>query len=158
GRRGAALYASVLLLSLMVAVLSLSAIQTVGVERRTAQNNVDAVAARQNSLAAVRLALEDIFNDSNWRTRYTHGIETTQVSFGAGTVSWSLWDNTDGNIASGLDDSVEIRGIGRVNGAAWVHSVTVQVVPVEYGPMELQVLVDTSSMTSDVVNSSHFWG
>lgn len=159
GRRsGAALYATVVILSLIVAVLSLAGMHLVGVERRTSQSMIDVANARQYSLAAARLALLDIWNDPSWRGRYSHGVETTHVTFGSGTVSWSLTDTTDNSLSDDADDPVEIRGYGRCGGATWVTSVTVNVVLRDVGPMELQGFPDATSMSNNVVNASHFAG
>lgn len=159
GRRaGAALYATVVILSLIVAVLSVAGMHLVGVERRTSQSMIDVASARQYSLAAARLALVDIWNDSAWRGRYSNGVETTRVTFGSGTVSWSLTDTTDSSLSDDADDSVEIRGYGRCGGAVWVTSVTVNVALREVGPIELQGFADTTSLSNNVINVSHFAG
>lgn len=154
-RTGAALYATVVLLSLVVTVLAIAAMQLVGLERRTSQSVVDVACAREYSLAAARLALLDVFNDTSWRSRYAHGVETTQVAFASGTVSWSLSDTGDTSLSDDGDDSFEVRGYGRCGDAAWVTSVTVQVVPREIGPIELQGYLNASSVSNGVVNSSH---
>lgn len=159
GRRsGAALYATVVILSLIVAVLSLAGMHLVGVERRTSQSMIDVANARQYSLAAVRLALLDLWNDPAWRGRYSNGVETTRVAFGSGTVSWSLTDTSDNSLSDNADDSVEIRGYGRCGGATWVTSVTVNVVLRDVGPIELQGFPDVTSISNNVVSASHFAG
>lgn len=96
-----------------------------------------------NAQAAVELAMRVIEQDVNWRTNYTHGVETTQMNFGNGTLSWKLLDASspsDGNLADDVADPVEIKGIGRVGDALIVERVVVtdQGVGVEEGPLQVK--------------------
>ncbi len=124
-RRGIALYSAVMINSLLVGVLALSALTIVRIERRSSESSREIVAAQLHARAAVDLALQTVRSDPNWRMRYMDGVETKPLSFGEGTVSWKLKDAStppDGNLGNHEDDPVEIQGIGRAGKAIWVHS------------------------------------
>lgn len=156
-RRGAALYTAVLATSLLIALLGLTAIQIAAVERRSSDVITESLVARENARAAVELALQDLWTDSSWRTRYTHNVETTQLPFGGGTVSWRLKDVGDSSLSDDPADSVEVLGIGRFGNAACVHSVTVQPIEREIGPIELRGYLDDSNLSTEVVSTTKWW-
>ena len=124
-RRGIALYSAVMINSLLVGVLALSALTIVRIERRSSESSGEIVTAQMHARAAIDLALQTLRTDPNWRTRYLDGVETNPLRFGTGTVSWKLKDASsppDGNLGNHEDDPVEIQGIGRTGKAVWVHS------------------------------------
>jgi hypothetical protein len=73
--------------------------------------------------AAVEWALIRLTADTNWRTTYTNGVETSAVAFGNGTISFKLLDETDGDLADENADPVRIYGIGRAGAATRIYSV-----------------------------------
>ena len=67
-RHGAALYATVMAVALLVSVMGLAGLMVTGIERRQAESGNDLITARANAESAVELALRVIANDANWRT------------------------------------------------------------------------------------------
>jgi Tfp pilus assembly protein PilX len=127
-RRGSALYIAVLSTALIVSLLGLAGLTIVRIERRQVSTTNDILVARMNAHSAVELALHRIADDPDWRTTYTHGVETTTESLGAnatGTLSWILEDS-DGSLTD-ADTNLRLKGIGRVGSTVQVSSVAVTI-------------------------------
>jgi hypothetical protein len=125
-RRGAALYAMVMITALLCSVLGLAGLTVVRLERQQMQSSTDVLDARQNARSGVELALRVIANDPNWRTNLTNGGESALQSIGAsgtGTVSWMIED-LDLDLTDS-DTELRIHGIGRVGNVVQVSSLQV---------------------------------
>ena len=156
-RRGAAIYMTIVSVSLMVAVLSLAALNLVRVERRTAELSSDMIQARLAALAAAEMAVRDIQNDDSWRTRYTHDVETSSVAIGDARASWKLCDVSDTSLSDNFADGVVIKGIGRHGESVWVESVTLEAVVEEIGPQEFQSYTGALLIGAGQVNSANWY-
>jgi Tfp pilus assembly protein PilX len=123
-RRGMAIYFTVVSTALIVSLLGLTGLTLVRIERKQMAVSNERTAARMNARSAVDLALRVIANDSNWRTTYTNGVETTPQSLHAnasGTLSWILEDS-DGSLTD-ADTNLRLKGVGRVGNTVQVSSV-----------------------------------
>ena len=156
-RRGAAIYMTIVSVSLMVAVLSLAALNLVRVERRTAELSSDMIQARLAALAAAEMAVRDIQRDEDWRTRYTHDVETTAIAFGTAQASWKLCDIADTSLSDDVADGVVIKGIGRQGDSVWVESVTLEAVLEEIGPQEFQSYTGALLIGTGTVSAANWY-
>ncbi|MEX0725491.1 MAG: hypothetical protein WD065_04435 [Planctomycetaceae bacterium] len=123
-RKGGALYITVLSMTLIISLLGLAGLGVVRIERKQSLSSTDMLAARANSRSGVELALSAIGSNSNWRTTYANGVETTKQTLGsngAGTVSWILQDS-DGSLTN-ADTNLRLKGVGRVNETVQVSEV-----------------------------------
>jgi hypothetical protein len=121
-RRGT-IYLVVLALVLLMTASGVAAIAVSRTRTRTVGQSNDTLRAEVLAESAVERALAYMNANANWRTTYTSGVETAQVSFGGGTVSFKLVDECDGALSGGNSDSVRIYGYGRAGKATQVVSV-----------------------------------
>lgn len=156
-RRGAALYALVMITALLCSVLGLAGLSVVRLERKQMQGSTDILDARQNARSAVELALRVLANDTNWRTNYSNGVETTPQTLGAsgtGTVSWMLED-TDGSLTD-TDTDLRIHGIGRVGSTVQVSSLQVDgTTPAIYDTLQCSVY-SVGNITQSSTTTTNF--
>ncbi len=139
-RQGAAIYISVLSTAVIVSLLGLTSVTLLRLERRHATSINDRLIARSNAGSAVEFALKKIDSDSNWRTTYVNGVETTPLPIGpssAGTVSFILEDS-DASLTDG-DTNLRIKGIGRVGNTVQVSSVEISGNPVLLDSLQCSV-------------------
>lgn len=126
-RRGAALFAAVMATALLVSMIGLAALTLVRVEREDSSIGSERMLARSNARSAVELALRVLANDSNWRTTYASGTETTPLAVGdpeLGLVSWNITD-TDGSLLD-TDTELCVMGFGRVGNTIQITSLAVE--------------------------------
>ncbi|MDP7020386.1 MAG: carbohydrate binding domain-containing protein [Pirellulaceae bacterium] len=116
---------AVLGVALIVSVIGVSAVIIGRVQRRSFVNAFDMIEARQLAQAAVKLALQRIDDDPNWRYTYPNGAWETDVALGAGAYSIEGIDPADNDLTDSTDDAVEITGIGKKGTAIQKLKVTI---------------------------------
>ncbi|MHC4293948.1 MAG: hypothetical protein ACYSTL_00010 [Planctomycetota bacterium] len=121
GRRGS-VYVFVLATALLVTVIGLAAITLARINIRRSGMGADQTEAMSLAGSAIEAAVTHINTIPEWRFYYQHGVETPQIAFGNGTVSWKLID-PDGNLSDDPTDPVRLLGIGRAGDSAWVYTV-----------------------------------
>lgn len=126
-RRSGSLYVAVMAVSLIVAMIGLSAIRVARAKLSSAQNNNDVYAAHMLALAAAETAISDINANSSWRSTYTNNVEfpSTPLSLNGGAMTWKVVD-LDGDLNDVTTDSAILYGIGRVGDAVRVHRVDIE--------------------------------
>jgi Tfp pilus assembly protein PilX len=155
-RCGMALYMHVMGTALIVSLLGLTSMALLRIDRRRATSIDERVAARANARSAVEFGLRSLNSDSNWRTVYSHGVESPLVSIGTskqGTVSWVLTDQ-DNNIAN-ADLQLRLRGIGRAGNAVQASSVQLQTTVI--GPGILRQWNSGTSAVDDDLEDDQWW-
>ncbi len=125
-RRGS-LYVAVMGVTMIVAMMALTAMHVVRLNLNSAIGRHDRYEAALLGSSAVEIALIALANDPDWRTNLLSGVEypATPVTLGGGTFTFKLVDE-DGNLADDLSDSVMLQGIGRVGGVTHVEQVRLQ--------------------------------
>lgn len=147
-RRGSA-YLFVLGISMIVTVLGLGTLTLSRITTRTATEGNDWETAGTLAFSAIEQALSSLnaaaaASPTGWRSGYTSGqtVLTQAVSSG-GTFSWTIKDETDGNLSADYLRSFRLYGVGKKGNVTRVYSV--QVCP---GGSALDVL-RTAVHTSD---------
>ncbi len=109
-RRGMG-YVYFLSMTMLLAVISLSALMFTRIQRRSVEGNEDTMAARFYAQSALELGFAKIHLDPNWRTTLGSGAWVTKQPIGGGTLSIDVLiiDDGDGNPNN---DSVELVGTG----------------------------------------------
>ena len=115
-RRSGSVYILILGTSVILAVIGLSAAMVSRVQTRSVQAEGDWAEAQTLAVSASEGALAEIAAHSDWRTRYSGTTRT--VSFGRGTMRWSLKDEKDGDLGNNPNDPFLIVARGQVNRAA----------------------------------------
>ncbi len=110
--RGGYLYLVVLMTTLVVGALAATALrlQTDVISMHRAGN--DWRKAAELSDSALALAIQRINSTSNWRTTYTNGTASSAITMDAGTMSFSIHDDDDSNLADSATENVRVRGVG----------------------------------------------
>jgi len=85
----------VLMVSMIVTVIGLSAITVTRIQRRSFEGTHDASIARDYAQSAIDIAMLKIKQDANWRTTYTHDTWVADQTIGRGTFRWKLVDQVD---------------------------------------------------------------
>ena len=107
-RRRGSVYILVLGMAMLVTVAGLSVLTFARLKGREILWSNHSKEAGVLAEAAVEWALIRLTADTNWRTTYTNGVETSAVAFGNGTISFKLLDETDGDLADENADPVRI--------------------------------------------------
>ena len=125
-RRRASIYVLILGTSMIVVTIGLSAIlvSRINLQGRTRAN--DWIAAGDLAFSAVEYGLAMIGTEPEWRTVYTHKLETPELPLGQGTFRWMMEDQVDGDLGNEDTDPVRLYGIGRVGDTCRVYSVLLQ--------------------------------
>lgn len=124
-RRRGSLYASVLLTSLMVAVIGLASLQIANVTLRQATDISSAPSAQITARSAIEFAVLQLRSDPNWRTTYLNNVAyptNGPITLGAGSFTFRFVDS-DGNLADDDADAVRVWGIASCGEATWAESV-----------------------------------
>ena len=126
-RRGAALYVTVMGLTLIVSAIGLSAIMVARTQLRMRTQREDLQDARGNAVSAIENALVVLRTNANWRTDYQNNVEypAIPISLGDGTCTWKLIDQ-DGSLNDDPTDTLRVCGIGRVRKCVVTESVLVE--------------------------------
>lgn len=128
-RRGMA-YIAVLMISMLVAIASLSGLSVARSRLRAVETASHTTRARFYAESAIEMALHTIGADSNWRNTYTHNEWTAERVVGNGGYAWKLVDESDGNLANDSEDPVRLYGKGVVENAMRIYSVELKPRPV----------------------------
>jgi Tfp pilus assembly protein PilX len=133
-RRGGA-YILVLGVALLITVIGIGALLTTRIAGREANNATDWEEAGVLAQAAVEQAMSYLnakvtASPTGWRAAFTSyvagsGTYAFTQSAGRGTFSWAVKDEVDGNFSNNYQDPFRVYGIGKVNNATRVYSVTV---------------------------------
>ena len=121
-RRGA-IYAVVLGMAMLVALIGLSAVAVGRVTLRRTASAGDGLDADLLARSAVEHAAAAMNTNSSWRTSYGNDLETPPVSLGRGAFTWKLVDEADGSLSTGGAQPVRVYGFGRVGEARRCFSV-----------------------------------
>lgn len=127
-RRGT-IYVIVLLSSLLVATIGVSALQLVRLQSRMASDYTDFIAARAHARAAIEIGMLKIRNDKNWRTSLGNGSWVTDNPIETGKYSISAFDPVDNDVTQGDNHPVILTGIGKKGDAAFKVSARLEVGP-----------------------------
>lgn len=120
-RRRANILFAVLGASLIVALIGLSAMTALRIQRRQSQARQETVQAAYHAQSAIDLALFKIAADSAWR--YNYSGWTTEYMFGADKLSFTLTDEMDGSLSNSAYDRVLLTGKGEVGQAVRLYTV-----------------------------------
>jgi hypothetical protein len=153
-----ALYVAVMGTALIVSLLGLAGLTLSRVEHRASAAGSNRLIARANAHSAIELALAAAYNATNWRTSFSSGVESPQVSIGAsnaGTLSWVLTDS-DGSLTNS-DVLLRLTGIGWVGEAVQVSSIQVTPNVIEHGPQELRSMINATGNADDEVLPNKAW-
>ncbi len=123
-RVGAALFALVISVTLLVSVLSMSGLVLMRIDRRDVDQQLDVILAKRHAHSAVELALSRISQHSDWRTRYPNGEWETASMSGASQMNLEGIDPLDSRLDDSITDSVQIIGTGIVGVARQKEAVT----------------------------------
>jgi hypothetical protein len=146
-RRGSA-YVLVLGISLLVGVIGVAALTAVRVQIRTAANTSDSEEARIYAQSGVELARLWVNDDvTDWRTKRVSGAPTT-LPLGSGTVSVTLTDPVDGDLANSPLDPVLVTATGYKGRARQQVLVTLRPAPIGYSCLNAALTANGAFVTS----------
>lgn len=131
--RQGAMYVSVLLSSLIVSVTTLAGLQLLELRMESQGGSHDASRARQLSDSALSIYCARMNEQSNWRTIYQSGQETTIESFDGG-MFWAVIDNDQNDLTNEGDRSVRLTVHSRFGQAG--HARQAELEPI-YTPAEV---------------------
>lgn len=122
--RFGSIYYCVVGVALLVSVIGATAMHVARLELEKVNNQREKEYARSLAQSSVEFALGRINSDPNWRSSYTHNLETSLTPAGISeTLSFRLLDNGDFDLDDDANEPVEIKGIGRYGDATFVYSV-----------------------------------
>ncbi|MGN6546905.1 MAG: pilus assembly PilX family protein [Aureliella sp.] len=149
-RRRGTIYVIVLLSSLLVATIGVSALQLVRLQSRMASDYSDFIAARAYARAAIEIGMLKVRNDKNWRSSLGNGNWVTDNAIDAGKYSLSALDPVDNDVTQGDNHPIVLTGTGKKGNAAFKVSARLEVGP--RGGSCLEVSMTSGSATT--VNAS----
>jgi hypothetical protein len=124
-RRGTA-YLLVLIVSMLVLVIGLSALLNAQARGRVSGSVADQMIARVLAISAVDLAVYELAHDSNWRATYASGEWQPKRNIdGEDSVTFRLVDEDDGDLLGGTLLPVRLHGLGESHDAIQVCSVLI---------------------------------
>lgn len=144
-RVGAALFALVISVSLLVSVLSMSGLILMRIERQDVDQQHDVLLAKRHAHSAVELALSRISQHSDWRTRYSNGEWETVSLNETSQLTLEGIDPVDGQLDDSIADSVQIVGTAIVGTACQKEAV---ILDFTYKPLDC---LETAVATGDDV-------
>lgn len=110
-RRGS-IYAVVMGLSILVALIGLTTIAVGRINLRTTTVGGEAGDAELLALSAVEHATTVVNTDSTWRTKYIHDTEVATLQLGRGSFTWKVVDDADANLSNDPAQPVRVVGLG----------------------------------------------
>ncbi|MCH7702903.1 MAG: hypothetical protein IID37_14565 [Planctomycetes bacterium] len=122
-RRGAAIYAMVLLLAFSVVGAGLTLVTVQASERRILQNIASAEQADILARAGAEWLMRTVEEDANWRSTLTNGVALAATPATGLSFSVSLTD-TDGSLSDDDTDQVTLTATGMYQGATHAMSLT----------------------------------
>ena len=115
-RRGST-FILVLGVTTLVSLFALLAISQQRIQRRMVSSTENSTRARATADAAIRIGLQLIANDSNWRTTYSNGNwVTNKIIASQGTYTIQGVDPYDADLADNVLDPLVLTGIGTYKG------------------------------------------
>ena len=127
-RRGS-IYILTLGTALTVAILGMTAMMIVRIQRSQIDDVIQTGDAELYAKAALEIALLRIKNDANWRTTYSNGVWESNKSIGRGTYTLEGIDPDDGDLSDSDSDPLVITGTGIAGQATQKLQVTVYFAP-----------------------------
>ncbi len=129
-RRGTA-YVLVMGIALIVTVLGVGSLLAARSYQRATTAAADweeagTLAFSATEQAVANLSARAAASPTGWRAAYTSGTSAFTASLGRGTVSWTLVDETDGNLSADYLRPFRVYGVGTVNAVTRVYSVQVR--------------------------------
>jgi len=134
-RQRGSVYLTVIGASAIVMIIGVSAIMAVRVQGRTVALNSDVIAARNHAQSAIEWGRLMIARDDQWRTTRGAGVWLADMPIGDGSMSLTVLDPVDENIANSKYDRVRLIGTG-VQGRA-VQTLQVDLDPITTMPTAL---------------------
>jgi Tfp pilus assembly protein PilX len=120
-------YVAVLVATMIVSVIGLSALKAMRSQQRASQGEADFVEAKFYAQSAIDMGLFDMSADSNWRNDYPNGNWWTDQPIAAGKYTLNVVDPADGNFKNGTSsDPVQLTGTGTKGNSKYLLQVTVQ--------------------------------
>ncbi|MAT15856.1 MAG: hypothetical protein CMJ46_11380 [Planctomyces sp.] len=153
-RRRGSMYLSVLMVSVLVSLLGMSALVVKRVQRRNHQSAMDASQARFLAQSALRIAMLDIENDSDWRYNFPNGTWEENVPLLGGTYKIEGYDPSDGDLSDNPEEPVVLVATGTVGAARQRTQLTLTPVNRGFNFLE-KALVSQDDIT--VENSSYVY-
>ncbi len=120
--RGSA-YVLVLMVSVFVAVVGLSAMTAGRIQTRTANASQDAAKAGYYAQSMVDLGLYKAMTTPGWRTTHTNDTWTPDYTWGEAIVTYKFVDEIDGDLANDPTQPVRLYGKTTVNNTVRIYSV-----------------------------------
>ncbi len=111
-RNRGTVYVLVLMISMLVTVIGLTALASVRVQLRSAMLSGDVDDARLCAQSSLELAKQWIYADANWRTNRSSSAWATDVKIGAGSFNITAVDPVDGIISNSPLDPIVITVTG----------------------------------------------
>lgn len=136
----------------MACILTVAGASTLMVARlnvKTVSTGNDMLEARLLAQSAVERGLAVMDANINWRTTYTHDVETTPIALGSGKISFKLVDQADTDLANDPNDSVRVVGIARIGSVMQSYSVLANRL------VGLTSLQTTICAAGDITTNSH---
>ncbi|CAN5703519.1 hypothetical protein BH09PLA1_BH09PLA1_08110 [soil metagenome] len=141
-------YALVLMVSMLVTVIGISALAAVRVQLRAANLSSDIDDARLYAQSAVELTKQWIYADANWRTNRRSGAWATGMAIGGGTFSVSVTDPLDGDLSNSPMDPLVITATGYKGSARQQLSCTLSPAPAAYSCLQAGVIANGGVLVS----------
>ena len=110
-RRGS-VYLIVLGAAMIVAVLGMSGLLLLRVQRRNVESTIDTAKARHYAQTAIEMGLYHIENDDNWRSTNSNGVWINAQAIDDGAFTLEGIDPVDGNLTDDDTDTLVLTGIG----------------------------------------------
>ena len=114
---------------MMVAVIGVSALTAVRIQRRSAEGWNDLIQARCHARSAIEMGLHSIDGDSDWRTNFANGTWLADQPIGAGTFCLEGIDPMDADLADSASDALVLIGTGSQGEARHKTQVTLVAIP-----------------------------
>ncbi len=125
-RRRGSVYVLVLVVSMIVTVIGLSAIMVLRIQRRSFEGHNDATVAKNYAQSAIDIAMLQIMLDTNWRQTYTHNTWVADQAIDRGTFKWKLVDAVDTDLNNNTIDPTNLVVWGMVGQTAQKVSVRLE--------------------------------
>ena len=141
---------------MLLTIIGMMVLTTSQISARSTYNANDSIEASVLAESAVDYALQQIANDSNWRSDYTNNVIVTPAkSLGHGTITFKLADDATppASTLTVTTDPVRIYGIGKIGNTVRVYSM--QATPA--GPLKcLQnaITANTINLNSSTLTGS----
>lgn len=114
-RRKGAVYLVVLMASLVVAWMALSAVEATRWHARDVREEADSMVAQMAADSGFEYAVGVIHNDPNWRTNHTNNVDSSPLTLGNASIRYRLID-PDGSLSDDAMDQCDIIVTADVNG------------------------------------------